>query len=177
MEQNSQPTSPPPSQQPTRALEKPAQEGIRTVRNVRTLIADDSPLMLKLLAKILAIEGHFTLVATVTDGCQVVRQTLNMKPELVLMDYSMPHLNGIEAARYIKQFKNPPLVIIVTSNDTLDCKALAEAAGADGFVVKGGNLHAQLRSIFHVLFQFAVESGPGRVRSNPRRPFRPRLTS
>jgi len=70
-----------------------------------------------------------------------------MKPDLVLMDYSMPHINGIEATRYIKQFQNPPLVIIVTSNDTPECKAQAKAAGADGFVVKGGDLHDRLRLV------------------------------
>jgi len=43
-------------------------------RAVRTLIADDSPLMLKTLAQILALEGNFTLVGTATDCCQAVRQ-------------------------------------------------------------------------------------------------------
>jgi two-component system invasion response regulator UvrY len=116
--------------------------------------------MLKILAKILALEGNFTLVGTVTDGQQAVRQALNMKPELVLMDYSMPHVNGIEATRSIKQFQNPPLVIIVTSNDTPECKAQAKAAGADGFVVKGGDLHEQLRLVFQDLFQFAGQTLP-----------------
>jgi len=51
------------------------------------------------------------------------------------MDFHMPHLNGIEATRYIKQFRNPPLVIIVTSDDTPE-SALAKRAGADGFVQK-----------------------------------------
>jgi hypothetical protein len=51
-------------------------------RAVRTLIADDSPSMLKTLAQILALEGNFTLVGTATDGCQAVRQALTMEPAL-----------------------------------------------------------------------------------------------
>src|SRR6185295_14867086 len=76
---------------------KTAHADIDNSRAVRTLIADDSPFMLKTLAQILSIEGNFALVGTATDGCQAVRQALTMEPELVLMDYRMPHLDGLEA--------------------------------------------------------------------------------
>ena len=128
MKQTPQSTAQRSSRQAMRALVEAAQEDIRITGKVRTLIADDSPLMLRILAQVLASEGNFTLVGTVTDGRQAVRQTLNMKPDLVLMDYRMPHINGMEATRSIKQFQNPPLVIIVTSNDTPECKALAKVA-------------------------------------------------
>src|SRR6266478_6496587 len=141
---------------------KTAPADIHNIRAVRTLIADDSPVMLKILAQILAIEGNFTLVGTATDGSQAVRQVLTMEPELVLMDYRMPHLNGLEATRRIKQSENPPLIIIVTSDDTPSGEALAKAAGADGFVKKSGNLRDQLRSIFQKLFQFGMGTFTGR---------------
>src|SRR5882724_7000122 len=137
---------------------KTAHAGIHNSRAVRTLIADDSPFMLKTLAQILSIEGNFALVGTATDGCQAVRQVLTMEPELVLMDYRMPHLYGLEATRRIKQSENPPLIIIVTSDDTPSAEALAKAAGADGFVKKDGNLRNQLRSIFQDLFHFAMKA-------------------
>jgi CheY-like chemotaxis protein len=76
------------------------------------------------------------------------------------MDVQLPHLNGIEATRYIKQFRNPPLVIIVTSDDTPESKALAKRAGADGFVTKSGDIHAQLKRIFRKLFSARHEPGP-----------------
>src|SRR6266478_3321379 len=135
---------------------KTAPADIHNLRAVRTLIADDSPVMLKILAQILALEGSFTLIGTATDGCQAVRQILTMEPELVLMDYRMPHLNGLEATRLIKQSENPPLLIIVTSDETPNGDALRKAAGADGFVKKGGNLRDQLRSLFQKLFQFGM---------------------
>src|SRR5437016_14010474 len=132
---------------------KTSHADIHSIRAVRTLIADDSPLMLKTLAQILALEGNFSLVGTATDGCQAIRQALTMEPELVLMDYRMPHLNGLEATRRIKQSENPPLIVIVTSDDTPSAEALAKAAGADGFVRKGGNVREQLRAVFQELFQ------------------------
>ena len=149
---------------------KTAHAGIHNSRAVRTLIADDSPFMLKTLAQILSIEGNFALVGTATDGCQALRQALTMEPELVLMDYRMPHLNGLEATRLIKQSKNPPLIIIVTSDDTPGGEALAKAAGADGFVKKGGNLRDQLRSLFQKLFRFGMGTFAGREKPESNRP-------
>jgi len=143
---------------------------IQNITAVRTLIAGDSPVLLKILAQTLALEGNFTLIGTATDGCQAVRQALTMEPELVLMDYRMPHLNGLEAIRHIKQSENPPLIILVTADDTPSSEALAKAAGADGFVRKRGNLHDQLRSVFQELFRFAVGTFPGREKRKPSRP-------
>ncbi len=59
-----------------------------------------------------------------------------------------------------KQFKNPPLVIIVTSDDSPGSRALAKRAGADAFVTKSGDLHAQLKAIFRQLFRAHYELCP-----------------
>ncbi len=139
---------------------KAAHADIHNSRAVRTLIADDSPFMLKTLSKILALEGIFTLVASATDGRRAIQHALTIEPELILMDVHLPHLNGIEATRYIKQFKNPPVAIIVTSDDTPDSRALAKGAGADAFVTKSGDLHAQLKAIFRRFFSARQEPCP-----------------
>ena len=144
---------------------------LSTIKEVRTLIAEDSPFMLKTLAQILEIEGNFMLIGTTTDGCQAIRQALTLEPELVLMDYRMPHVNGIEATRRIKRSENPPLIIIVTSEGTPSCEALAKAAGADGFVKMGGDLHHQLRLVFQELFGEIRSLKPHRKQTvRPRRP-------
>src|SRR5712675_615710 len=134
---------------------KTAHADIHNRRAVRTLIADDSPFMLKTLAQILSIEGNFSLVGTATNGCQAVRQALTMEPELVLMDYRMPHVTGIEATRSIKRSQNPPRIIIVTSDEAPNCEAMDKAAGAVGFIVKGWDLHEQLRLALEELFRFS----------------------
>src|SRR5437879_13104082 len=130
---------------------KTSHADIHSIRAVRTLIADDSPLMLKTIAQFLAIEGNFMLVGTATDGCQAVRQALTMEPELVLMDYRLPHLNGLEAIRHIKQSENPPVIILVTADETPSSESLAKAAGADGSVEQQGHLHDQLRPDYQTL--------------------------
>ncbi len=167
MRQNSQLTVPEPCGPSIASSRETAQEDVCAIRNVRVLLADDSPVMLKALAKVMALEGSLTFVGLVTDGYQAVRQALNLKPDLVLMDHSMPHINGIEATRYIKQFQSPPVVVIVTSNGTPECKAQAKAAGADGFVVKGGDLPERLRMVFQELLRSAgqILQCPGEPKS------------
>ena len=177
MKPNSHLAAPEHSRHPMHSLRETAQEDIHSFRKVRTLIADDSPLMLNTLAQILALERNFTLVGTATDGCQAIKHVFMLEPELILMNYHMPHLNGIEATRYIRQFQNPPLVIIITSDGTSKCRALAEAVGAAGLVVKGVDLHAQLRLAFQKLFQLEGRTGPFRETSICCPPPWSRLTS
>ena len=130
---------------------KLAQPTSRT--RVRTLVVDDSPLMLKVLAQILQEAGDFDLVGTAVDGCQALRYVSLLSPELVLMDLHMPGLNGMQATRYIKQREHPPVVVIVTSDNSPATKATVERAGADAFVIKQGNLRSRLTAALQNLFE------------------------
>ena len=120
---------------------------------VRTLVVDDSPFMLKILAQILKEAGKFDLIGTASNGCQALRYVSMLSPELVLMDVHMPRLNGIQATRYIKQREHSPIVILVTSDDSPVTKATAAEAGADGFVIKQGNLRHRLIGALQDLFK------------------------
>ena len=119
---------------------------------VTTLVADDSPFMLKTLSQILERAGNFDLVGTATDGSQALRYVTMLSPGLVLIDLHMPHLNGINATRYIKEREHAPVVIIITSDDSFAAREMAEEAGADAFVIKEGNLPHELLSVLQNLF-------------------------
>ena len=119
---------------------------------VTTLVVDDSPFMLKILAQILEKTGNFDLVGTAPDGWQALRQVRALSPELVLTDFHMPHLNGIQATQYIKQREHSPVVIIVSSDDSPGSRSMAEKAGADGFVSKAGNLGFRLTRTLQDIF-------------------------
>ena len=121
-------------------------------------MVDDSPMMLKTLAQILEQAGNFDLVGTATNGCQALRHVSELSPELVVMDVNMPQLNGLQATDYIKHRECPPTVIIVTSDDSAATRSMAEKAGADGVVVKQGDLGLRLMGTLHKLF------GPGASR-------------
>ena len=113
---------------------------------IRTVVVDDSPLMLKILAQILEEAGGFDLVGSATNGYQALRHVSALSPELVLMDIHMPGLNGIEATRCMKHSEHAPVVVLISSDSVAATKSLAEQAGADGFVRKGGNFRHLLIS-------------------------------
>jgi DNA-binding NarL/FixJ family response regulator len=113
---------------------------------IRTLLVDDSPFMLKVFAKILAKEDNFTVVAATTNGRQAIQYAMVLEPDLILMDFDLPHLNGAQATRCIKQLVNPPIVFMVTSDDGSSSQTMSIAAGADALIVKSGILRAQLKS-------------------------------
>ena len=124
----------------------------RSPTAVSTLVADDSPSMLKTLSQILERAGIFDLVGTATDGCQALRYVSMLSPELVLMSMHMPRLNAIQATRYIKQRDHPPVVILISSDDSSVTKSSAEDARADAFVSKQGNLRHRLIGVLQDLF-------------------------
>ena len=119
---------------------------------VRTVVVDDSPLMLKILAQILEEAGGFDLVGSATNAYQALRHVSALSPELVLMDIRMPGLSGIEATRCMKQSEHAPVVILISSDSTAGTKSLAEQAGADGFVSKEANFRHLLISALKKLF-------------------------
>src|ERR1017187_2043615 len=100
--------------------------GAKPVKRIKTLLVDNSPLMLKVVAEVLEQAGNFNLIGSATNGCQALRYVLMLSPELVLIDAHLPLLDGIQATRYIKHHQHPPTVIIITSDDSPALKAAAE---------------------------------------------------
>jgi len=128
----------------TNSRRSPANEpGTKTFR---TLLVENSPFLLKNLALIMAQEADFTVVGAAIDGRQAVQYALSLGPDLILMDLHLPHLNGAQATQYIKQFLNPPIVFLLTSDDSPNSKMMNNTAGADAFIAKSGDLNAQLKS-------------------------------
>jgi DNA-binding NarL/FixJ family response regulator len=123
---------------------------------------DDSQLMREFLTLLIGREGGFELVGTAADGRQALRSVAALRPELILMDVQMPCLDGLEATRIIKHFGAQvgyePVIVMVTSEDTLECRRQAEDAGANGFVPKSKISGVQLISTLETLFSGNRES-------------------
>jgi DNA-binding NarL/FixJ family response regulator len=107
-----------------------------SVRPIRVLVADDSPTALACICKYLEFEGLFEIVATVSDGLQLVQKTGRLRPELVLTDLSMPRLNGLEAATELRRLFPELRIIVITQLSGLSLREECERCGADGFVEK-----------------------------------------
>ncbi|HTP67932.1 MAG TPA: response regulator transcription factor [Dongiaceae bacterium] len=103
---------------------------------IRVLIADDSPTALRSVCEYLEFAGGFEIVGTASDGLNAVQLASVKKPDLVLLDLSMPRVNGLEAAEQIR-LSSPDLRVIIFSE--LQGLSLADECrrhGADSFVSK-----------------------------------------
>jgi DNA-binding NarL/FixJ family response regulator len=100
----------------------------------RLLIADDHTILLEGLKALLATE--FDVVATAGDGRAVLEAAGKHRPDVILLDISMPGLNGIEAARHLKQSNPDSKLIILTMHGDLSFVSAAFDAGASGYVLK-----------------------------------------
>ena len=140
-----------------------AQKGLQSHHRVRTLLVDDSEFMRALLTMLIE-ESGFELVGTAADGRQALRSVAAIRPDLVLMDVNMPGMDGLEATRFIKESGkrsgHAPVIVLVTSEDTLECRSQAEDAGANGFVSKSVDLRGQLKSTLDNLFPGDCETMP-----------------
>ncbi len=112
------------------------------------LLADDSPVVRRGLAHLLALQADLEVVEQAVDGLDAVRKTLDLEPDVVVMDVSMPRLDGIQATRHIHG-KLPQVRIIGLSMH--DEQQIAEAmtnAGATTYLTKTaspGRLIAEIR--------------------------------
>jgi response regulator NasT len=104
---------------------------------VSVLIVDDEPLMVELLSRTLKDLGHET-VATGQDGMQAVELARKYRPDLIVMDYAMPNMDGIEAAQAIMKEMSVPIVL---STGRTDDETLQRARTA--------NIHSYLVKPFH----------------------------
>ena len=98
------------------------------------MLADDHTILLEGLKALLAPE--FEVVATAADGREVLRAAETHQPDLILLDISMPGLNGIEAARRLTQSNPGAKLIILSMHADLSFVSAAFEAGVAGYVLK-----------------------------------------
>ncbi|HVH25463.1 MAG TPA: response regulator transcription factor [Vicinamibacterales bacterium] len=100
----------------------------------RVLLADDHTLLLAAFQKLLADDCE--IVGAVSDGRSMLEVACSTKPDLVIADIAMPLLNGLDAARQIKQLLPQTRIIFLTMNEDPDMAAEALRAGASGYLLK-----------------------------------------
>jgi DNA-binding NarL/FixJ family response regulator len=102
---------------------------------VRILIADDEPLFAEALELLLEADERIEVVGRARDGASAVELTRDLEPDLVLMDLSMPGMDGFSATEEIARDPGVRVLVLTGSDDPADV-AKARRAGASGYITK-----------------------------------------
>jgi DNA-binding NarL/FixJ family response regulator len=100
----------------------------------RVLLAGDHPGMLALTADALA--GECLVVGLVADGSELLAEAERLHPDVIVLDITMPRLDGIEAARQLRRSRRPARLVFLTVHEDADYARAALDAGGLGYVVK-----------------------------------------
>lgn len=111
------------------------------MERARILVADDHEEVRNTIVRLL--KRRFEVLAAVDDGPTSLEAVARLKPDLCVLDISMPNMSGIEVARRIKQDDPRIRIVFLTLHDDFDFRAAALETGAEGYVTKarmGGDL-------------------------------------
>ena len=115
----------------------------------RLVIADDHPQVLKKVSQLL--EPEFDVVGTVSDGQAILPTVVELQPDVVILDITMPGINGIEAARQLQQADSKAKRIFLTIHENPEFLLESLSTGALGYVVKSHLASDLIPAIHEVL--------------------------
>jgi DNA-binding NarL/FixJ family response regulator len=117
----------------------------------RIVIAEDYTILREGLRSLLSSHPEFEIVGEAEDGQEAIRSVEKLKPDLALMDLSMPRMNGMDAIKEIKRRSPETKVLVLTVHKTEEYIHAALQSGADGYILKDST-HAELgMAIRHIL--------------------------
>ncbi len=108
----------------------------RSSEGVHILLADDFAPWRSELRSFLQSKTQWTIVSEACNGLEAVQKTIELHPDVLLLDINMPGLNGIEATRRIRQLSPDCKIIIVSQDRDEDLMSAALEAGALAYVLK-----------------------------------------
>ncbi len=119
--------------------------------NLRVLIADDHEAVRKGVAGILETRGDVEICGEASNGEEAVRKAQELNPDLIIMDFTMPVMDGLEASRRILKVapKTPILMFSMHKMETLT--EAAKQAGTRGFITKGESAENLLLAVENVM--------------------------
>ena len=113
----------------------------------RILLADDHTVLRAGIRTLLDLEADLEVVGEAEDGLEAVAQAKKLQPDLVVIDLSMPLMNGVDAIRQIKQRDPGTKIIVMTVHKSDEHVRAALDAGADGYLLKDDSHHDLLAAV------------------------------
>ncbi len=113
----------------------------------RVLVVDDQPSIRKALRSLLETQSTFQLCGEAKDGFEALEKVQELDPEIILMDISMPGMDGLEATRRIRKDHPTTEVLIITQFQSAQAAQAARSAGATGYLSKSDAGHYLLKAL------------------------------
>jgi DNA-binding NarL/FixJ family response regulator len=120
------------------------------VRSIRVLIVDDEVPFTEMVRALLEVEQGIEVVGAAADGKQAVKLALQLAPDVIVMDISMPVMDGLDATREIREQDPTANVLILTGSLNTAEVDRARTVGAAGYLTKdriAGELVAEIRNL------------------------------
>src|SRR5215469_9481953 len=118
---------------------------------VRVLIVDDNERWRRFIRRTLLAYDKLQVIGEVSDGLEAVEKAQQLQPDLILLDIGLPKLNGMEAARRIREVSPTSKILFVSENRAWELAEEALRVGTSGYVVKSGAASELLAAIWAVL--------------------------
>ncbi len=118
---------------------------------IRILVVDDHAVLREGICALLARHSDLAVAGEAGNGSEALQQVQALRPDVVLMDISMPEMDGLEATRYIRAHFPETRVLILTQHDSKEYVMPLLEAGASGYILKkagGAELVNAIRAVF-----------------------------
>ncbi len=135
--------------------------------SIRILIADDFEDWRRQVRLLLRVRTEWQVIAEASDGREAIQRSEELKPDLVLLDIGLPKVNGIEAARRIRQLSPRSKIVFLSLYDWLDEVQAALSTDAMGYVLKTDSLRELVPAVDAVLQGKQFVSSSLRASSSP----------
>jgi DNA-binding NarL/FixJ family response regulator len=103
---------------------------------IRIVLVDDQRSVRRGLQMRLALEPDIEIVGEAADGAEALSVASSLKPDVMVMDFEMPVMDGVQATQALRQAGLPTRVVMLSIHDNVAVKAAAAAAGVEAFVCK-----------------------------------------
>jgi len=126
----------------------------------RIVIAEDHTILREGLRMLLSSNPAFEVVGEAQDGLEAIRSVESLKPDLILMDLSMPRMNGVGAIQEIKKLNPTTKILVLTVHKTEEHILTALKTGAEGYILKDAT-HGELMLAMNNIFSGKSYLSPG----------------
>jgi len=133
------------------APERLVPERWASVMPISVLIVDDSKIVREVMRDYLKALTDWSIGGEAVDGLEAIEKAMELKPDLILLDFSMPKMNGMEAASIIKKMMPGVYIVAFTMFDQSFGSGLSSAFGVDLIVPKAEGLSSLVKSVQHLM--------------------------